>query len=100
MWRDVGRFQTEYARSAPVATKSSSESDASSLINMHGVRGLGILSQVRRERPCVDVIMITADGDAETRREVFDISAVGLMIKPIDFALLRRELDMRLGQAP
>jgi DNA-binding response OmpR family regulator len=45
------------------------------------------------------VIMITAYGDAETRRKAIERGAVGLLTKPIDFALLRHEIDTRLGQA-
>jgi DNA-binding response OmpR family regulator len=43
--------------------------------------------------------MITAYGDAETRRKAIERGAVGLLTKPIDFALLRHEIDARLGQA-
>jgi len=68
-------------------------------INMPGMSGLEMLPKVRAERPDVPVIMITAYGDAETRRKAIERGAVGLLTKPIDFALLRREIDTRLGQA-
>ena len=58
-----------------------------------------MLPKVRAERPDVAVIMITAYGDAETRRKAIERGAVGLLTKPIDFALLRHEIDARLGQA-
>jgi CheY-like chemotaxis protein len=45
------------------------------------------------------VIMITAYGDAETRKRAIERGAEGLLTKPIDFALLRQEIDTRLGQA-
>jgi DNA-binding NtrC family response regulator len=54
---------------------------------------------VRAERPDVPVIMITAYGDAETRRKAIERGAVGFLTKPIDFALLRHEIDARLGHA-
>jgi DNA-binding NtrC family response regulator len=54
---------------------------------------------VRAERPEVPVIMITAYGDAETRREAIECGAVGLLTKPIDFSLLRSEIYTRLEQA-
>ena len=38
-------------------------------INMPGMSGLEMLPKVRAERPDVPVIMITAYGDAETRRK-------------------------------
>ena len=68
-------------------------------INMPGMSGLEMLPKVRAQRPDVPVIMITAYGDAETRRKAIERGAVGLLTKPIDFALLRHEIDMRLGQA-
>ena len=43
--------------------------------------------------------MITAYGDPETRRKATENGAVGLLTKPIDFAILRHEIDTRLGQA-
>jgi CheY-like chemotaxis protein len=68
-------------------------------INMPGMSGLEMLPMVRAERPDVPVIMITAYGDAETRRKAIERGAVGLLTKPIDFALLRHEIDSRVGQA-
>ena len=42
--------------------------------------------------------MITAYGDPETRRKAIEGGATGLLTKPIDFTLLREEIDTRLGQ--
>jgi CheY-like chemotaxis protein len=50
-------------------------------------------------RPDVPVIMITAYGDPETRRKAIEGGATGLLTKPIDFALLREEIDTRLERA-
>jgi len=41
--------------------------------------------------------MITAYGDAETKRKAIDSGATGLLTKPIDFAQLREEIDARLA---
>ena len=68
-------------------------------INMPGMSGLEMLPRARQMRPDVPVIMITAYGDPETRRKAIENGASGLLTKPIDFALLRNEIDMRLGQA-
>jgi CheY-like chemotaxis protein len=43
--------------------------------------------------------MITAYGDPETRRKAIEGGATGLLTKPIDFALLREEIDTRLEPA-
>ena len=100
-----GRFIMEFALSAPAALERVKViADASLIlilsdINMPGMSGLEMLPKVRAERPDVPVIMITAYGDAETRRKAIERGAVGLLTKPLDFALLRHEIDTRLGQA-
>ena len=101
-----GRFTMEFAPSAPEALiRAADIRDDPSLIlilsdiNMPGMTGLELLPKVRAERPDVPVIMITAYGDAETRRKAIARGAVGLLTKPIDFALLRHEIDARLGHA-
>jgi len=99
------RFQLQFAASAPEALVRAAEIKDPSLvlilsdINMPGMSGLEMLPKVRAERPKVPVIMITAYGDAETRRKAIERGAVGLLTKPIDFALVRHEIDTRLGQA-
>ena len=43
--------------------------------------------------------MITAYGDAETRRQALEGGAEALLTKPIDFATLRHEIEARLEGA-
>lgn len=99
-----GRFLMEFAPSAPAALARAADINEPSLIlilsdiNMPGMSGLEMLPRVRAKRPGVPVIMITAYGDEETRRAAIENGAVGLLTKPIDFALLRHEIDIRLGQ--
>jgi CheY-like chemotaxis protein len=101
----AGRFQMEFAPSASDALKLAAEVRDPSLIlilsdiNMPGMSGLDMLPRVRAEHPDVPVIMITAYGDAETRRKAIERGATGLLTKPIDFALLRQQIDTRLEQA-
>ena len=100
-----GRFLMEFAPSAPAALQRAVDIRDPSLIlilsdiNMPGMSGLEMLPEVRAKRPDVPVIMITAYGDAETRRKAIERGAEGLLTKPIDFAQLRQEIDTRLGQA-
>ena len=68
-------------------------------INMPGMTGLEMLPKVKAMRPDVPVIMITAYGDPDTKRKAIEGGAEGLLTKPIDFALLREEIDTRLQQA-
>jgi CheY-like chemotaxis protein len=66
-------------------------------INMPGMSGLDMLPRAREARPDVPVIMITAYGDAETRRHAQARGAAGLLVKPIDFPELRRAIEARLA---
>ena len=68
-------------------------------VNMPGMTGLEMLPKVREMRPDVPIIMITAYGDPETKRKAIDGGATGLLTKPIDFTLLREEIDARLSRA-
>jgi CheY-like chemotaxis protein len=68
-------------------------------INMPGMTGLEMLPKAKALRPDVPIIMITAYGDTETKRKAIEGGAEGLLTKPIDFALLREEIDTRLGRA-
>jgi CheY-like chemotaxis protein len=101
----AGRFTMEFAQSAPVALQSiSNASDASLIlilsdINMPGMSGLELLPKAKEVRPDVPVIMITAYGDAETKRKALENGADALLTKPIDFVLLRSEIDTRIERA-
>jgi len=101
----AGRFTMEFVQSAPVVLQSiSNASDASLIlilsdINMPGMSGLELLPKAKEARPDVPVIMITAYGDAETKRKALENGAEALLTKPIDFVLLRTEIDTRIEQA-
>ena len=103
--RDIraGHFSMEFAPSAPAALARAAEVRDPSLIlilsdiNMPGMSGLEMLPKVRAQRPDVPVIMITAYGDADTRRKALEGGAEALLTKPIDFAALRSEIDSRVG---
>ena len=100
-----GRFIMEFALSAPAALERVKTIADPSLIlilsdiNMPGMSGLEMLPKMRAERPNIPVIMITAYGDEDTRRKAIAQGAIGLLTKPIDFTLLRQEIDTRLAPA-
>jgi CheY-like chemotaxis protein len=105
--RDIrdGRFIMEFANSALNALERAKTIPDPSLIlilsdiNMPGMSGLEMLPKVKAARPNVPVIMITAYGDEGTRRQALEGGAVDLLTKPIDFGLLRQEIDSRLENA-
>jgi DNA-binding response OmpR family regulator len=57
------------------------------------------LPKAKALRPDVPVIMITAYGDAETKRKALENGEEALLTKPIDFAKLRTEIDTRVERA-
>ena len=101
----AGRFAMEFAQSAPLALKRIDEASGQSLIlilsdiNMPGMSGLELLPKAKALRPDVPIIMITAYGDADTKRKALDSGAEALLSKPIDFGTLRSEIESRVERA-
>jgi CheY-like chemotaxis protein len=101
----AGRFTMEFAQSAPAALRRITDAAGVSLIlvlsdiNMPGMSGLELLPKAKALRPDVAVIMITAYGDAETKRKALENGAEALLTKPIDFVTLRNEIDVRVEGA-
>jgi CheY-like chemotaxis protein len=97
-----GRFLMEFAQSAGMALQRISDAGDELLIlilsdiNMPGMSGLELLPKAKAMRPDVPIIMITAYGDAETKRKALEGGAEALLIKPIDFGMLRSEIDSRV----
>ena len=101
----AGRFTMEFALSAAEALRLIEEAAGASLIlilsdiNMPGMSGLELLPKAKAARPDVPVIMITAYGDMETKRKALENGAAALLTKPLDFSVLRVEIESRLGWA-
>ena len=99
------RFVMDFANSAPDALARVGDTREHSLIlilsdiNMPGMTGLEMLPKVKEIRPEVPVIMVTAYGDPDTRRKAIAGGAAGLLTKPIDFGLLREEINARVAAA-
>jgi len=61
-------------------------------INMPGMDGLALLRVVRERRPELAVMMVTAYGDDERRRQAAEIGAADFITKPVDFVYLKDQL--------
>jgi CheY-like chemotaxis protein len=98
----AGRFTMEFAQSAPTALERIADAAGQSLIlilsdiNMPGMSGFELLPKAKALRPDVPIIMITAYGDADTKRKALENGAEALLTKPIDFGTLRTEIDGRV----
>jgi CheY-like chemotaxis protein len=101
----AGRFTMEFAQSAQRALQCISDAGDASLIlilsdiNMPGMSGLELLPKAKALRPDVPIIMITAYGDVETKRQALEKGAEALLTKPIDFGMLRSMIDTRVERA-
>jgi CheY-like chemotaxis protein len=100
-----GRFTMEFAQSAPAALQRITDATGASIIlilsdiNMPGMTGLELLPKAKSVRPNVPVIMITAYGDADTKRKALEGGAEALFTKLIDFGMLRGEIETRIERA-
>ena len=99
------RFSMEFAQSGPMALQRIADAGDQSLIlilsdiNMPGMSGLELLPKAKALRPDVPIIMITAYGDVETKRQALEKGAEALLTKPIDFGMLRSIIDTRVERA-
>ena len=101
----AGRFAMEFAQSAALALERIAAASDRALIlilsdiNMPGMSGLELLPKAKAMRPEVPIIMITAYGDADTKRKALENGAAALLTKPIDFGTLRGEIETRVASA-
>ena len=66
-------------------------------INMPGMDGLALLREIKRLRPDLPVMMVTAYGDEERRRRAGEYGATEFITKPVDFASLKQQLQHLQG---
>jgi CheY-like chemotaxis protein len=99
----AARFIMDFARNAEEALERIERSQDATLIlilsdiNMPGMGGLELLPRAKALRPDVPVIMISAYGDAETERMALASGAEGLLPKPVDFSMLRKQIHDLVG---
>lgn len=62
-------------------------------INMPGTDGLALLQRVKERQADLPVIMVTAYGDESRRRQANEYGASEFVTKPVDFALLKQQLQ-------
>jgi CheY-like chemotaxis protein len=62
-------------------------------INMPGMDGLALLREIKVRRPELPVMMVTAYGDDERRRRASEYGAAEFITKPVDFDVLKQQLQ-------
>ena len=68
-------------------------------INMPGMDGLTLLGEIKKRWSELTVMMVTAYGDDERRRIAHAHGAADFIAKPVDFNVLKRQLE-QLSSAP
>ena len=61
-------------------------------INMPGMDGLQLMVEIKQRFPDQIVMMVTAYGDDERRREAAEYNAAEFLTKPVDFERLKAQL--------
>ena len=69
-------------------------------VRMPGMDGIELQRRVRRERPMLPVIFISAHSDEEIRTRALSEGAVGFLCKPFDAGELLEAVEAALNQAP
>ena len=67
-------------------------------INMPRMDGLTLLQKLQEAEEKKSTIIVSAYGDMSNIRTAMNRGAFDFLTKPIDFTLLRQEIDTRLGQ--
>jgi CheY-like chemotaxis protein len=62
-------------------------------INMPGMSGIELLTEIRKAWPEVSVFMITAYGDNATETRAHELGADCFLTKPVDFSVLKHDLS-------
>ena len=61
-------------------------------INMPGMDGLQLLGEIKQRFPDLPVMMVTAYGDDERRRQAAKYGAAEFLTKPVNFEYLKVQL--------
>jgi two-component system, response regulator, stage 0 sporulation protein F len=69
-------------------------------INMPGMDGLALLGEIKRRRPELPVLMVTAYGDDQRMQRAEELGAAAFLAKPVDFDELKRRLAALAAHRP
>jgi two-component system, OmpR family, copper resistance phosphate regulon response regulator CusR len=89
-------FDSEIAFDGKIGLKIALHNDFDLILldlNLPGLNGYQVCSEIRKEKPSIPIIMLTALGETEDKIEGFESGADDYLIKPFDF----RELLARIN---
>ncbi|MEI7801396.1 MAG: response regulator [Bacteroidota bacterium] len=61
-------------------------------INMPGLTGFDLLKFTKEKYPHLNVVMVSAYGDADNMNKASSLGASGFLTKPVDFNLLKEKI--------
>lgn len=100
-----GVYNFDFALSGEAALTALQTGDAGPVslvlsdINMPGMSGIDLLTEVRESWPELPVMMITAYGDTLTEARVRALGAQRFLTKPVDFGALKQVLSQIVEDA-
>ena len=68
-------------------------------INMPGISGIELLREAKSQWPHLPIAMITAYGDADSRRQALDAGASDFLTKPLNFDELKTKISQMITSA-
>jgi len=63
-------------------------------VNMPNMSGLELLKRIKKNYPSIQVFMLTAYSDEKNRQQANIYGADGYLTKPLDFKLLKAQLNL------
>ena len=69
-------------------------------INMPGMDGLELLTEIKQRFPDLPVMLVTAYGDDDRRRRARELGAFEFTTKPVDFDQLKAQLRQLPAAVP
>jgi CheY-like chemotaxis protein len=100
-----GTYVIHFATSGPEALESLRQGVRPRLIvvlsdiNMPEMDGLTLLGKIGKEWPDIPIMMVTAYGDEERRRQAMELGATEFITKPVDFGFLKERLSQLAAAA-
>jgi DNA-binding response OmpR family regulator len=58
-------------------------------LGMPGMSGMEVLQQLRRDYPCIPVVILSGNQDAEVKRRALEAGAFDYLTKPFSLTLMR-----------
>ena len=96
-------FETEIAFDGKIGLKMALSNDFDLILldlNLPVLNGYEVCQEVRKKKPSVPIIMLTALGETEDKIEGFEKGADDYLVKPFDFRELLARINVFIKETP